>query len=441
MAERRTGLGKGLGALIPPAPGKGKAGGGQSGLGGANTVRRPVDLLFGTGLAGEGGPAGGASGAAAGAPGDRSTPGGPSTPGGQARSVAGSGARGARLARPAATAHAAGEAGEAGTATTADAVDAARGTGSAEDAASAARAETELVPVPGAEFTMVAIDAVTPNPRQPREVFDEDSLRELAESIKEVGLLQPVVVRPRTDSGQAGGPAAGAAAGGAASTAEAQYELVMGERRWRASRLAGLSEVPAIVRETEDSDLLRDALLENLHRAQLNPLEEAAAYRQLLDDFSCTQEELSLRIARSRPQISNTLRLLKLPPLVQRRLAAGVISAGHARALLALEDAAAMERTAQKIVAEGLSVRSTEEMVSLGEAPKALKTRSASAKPGTHRQALDELQDRLADRFDTKVTVSLGKLKGRITIEFASVADLNRIVEVIDPADPGVLKG
>ncbi|MDR1634068.1 MAG: ParB/RepB/Spo0J family partition protein [Bifidobacteriaceae bacterium] len=312
---------------------------------------------------------------------------------------------------------------------------------------------------------MIAINAITPNPRQPREVFDQDALQELADSIKEVGLLQPVVVRPNpvaktggqtavaakgggspggseggSPGGSEGGPAGPAQGDDDAASAPPPYELVMGERRWRACQLAGLSEVPAIIRETNDSDLLRDALLENLHRAQLNPLEEAAAYRQLLDDFSCTQDQLAVKIARSRPQISNTLRLLKLPPLVQRRLAAGVISAGHARALLALTDAASMERLAQKVVAEGLSVRSTEELVSLGEVPPQAKPKRAVVRAGSNRQALEGLQDRLADRFDTKVTVSLGKSKGRVVIEFASVADLNRIVQLLDPNDPGVLR-
>jgi ParB family chromosome partitioning protein len=273
--------------------------------------------------------------------------------------------------------------------------------------------------VPGAEFSLIPIGAISPNPRQPREVFDESSLEELADSIKEVGLLQPIVVRP---------PRAGG---------DGHYELVMGERRWRACQMAGLDQVPAIVRATDDAELLRDALLENLHRAQLNPLEEAAAYRQLMDDFSCTQEELSVRVARSRPQISNTLRLLKLPPLVQRRVAAGVISAGHARALLGLEDTAAMERLAQRIVAEGLSVRSTEEAVTLGDVP--AKPKRAKARPGGRHGALNALQERLTDKLDTKVVVALGKTKGRVVIEFASVADLNRIIAIIDPGDPGVL--
>jgi ParB family chromosome partitioning protein len=202
----------------------------------------------------------------------------------------------------------------------------------------------ELLPVPGAVFAELPISSIRPNARQPRTVFDEEALDELVGSIREVGVLQPVVVRAVDDG----------------------YELVMGERRWRATQAAGLTSIPAIIRETADSDLLRDALLENLHRVQLNPLEEAAAYQQMLEDFGCTQEELATRIHRSRPQISNTLRLLKLPPLVQRRVAAGVLSAGHARALLALPDAGAMERLAQRIVAEGLSVRAVEEIVTLG---------------------------------------------------------------------------
>ena len=211
---------------------------------------------------------------------------------------------------------------------------------------------TELRPVPGAEFAEIPLDQIRPNPRQPRTVFDEDELGELVNSIREIGVLQPVVVRRVPEGTQDG---------------EVRYELIMGERRWRASRAAGKDVVPAIIKVTEEDDLLRDALLENLHRSQLNALEEAAAYQQLLDDFGCTQEELGRRIHRSRPQISNTLRLLKLPPLVQRRVAAGVLSAGHARALLGLPDAAAMERMAQRIVAEGLSVRTVEELVTLGD--------------------------------------------------------------------------
>ena len=207
--------------------------------------------------------------------------------------------------------------------------------------------EPPLAPVPeGSYFTELPLDSISPNPRQPRTVFDEDAMSELVESIREVGMLQPIVVRPL---------------GGA------KFELVMGERRWRAAQQAGVDTIPAIVRETADHDLLRDALLENLHRAQLNPLEEAAAYQQMLDDFGCTQEELASRIKRSRPQISNTIRLLRLPPTVQRRIAAGVISAGHAKALLAIDDPAGQERLAQRVVAEGLSVRAVEELVTLGE--------------------------------------------------------------------------
>src|SRR5690606_32790439 len=217
-------------------------------------------------------------------------------------------------------------------------------------------------------------------------VFDEDALAELVGSIREIGVLQPVVVREVEPDG------------------DIRYELIMGERRWRATQEAGLDTIPAIVRETDDADLLRDALLENLHRSELNPLEEAAAYQQPLDDFGCTHEELAQRIHRSRPQISNTLRLLRLPPLVQRRVAAGVLSAGHARALLGRSDGAAMERLAQRIVAEGLSVRATEEIVTLGgdDAPAPRRR----PKPGEHSAALDELAGRLADRFDTRVKIS-----------------------------------
>ena len=278
-----------------------------------------------------------------------------------------------------------------------------------------------LVPVPGATFAELPVKIIVPNPRQPRQVFDEDDITELAASIKEVGLLQPIVVRRVDDEdGRA-----------------ESYELVMGERRLRAAKEAGLETIPAVVRYTEDQDLLRDALLENLHRVQLNPLEEAAAYQQLLDDFSCTHAELSKRIARSRSQISNTLRLMKLPPLVQRRLAAGVLSAGHARALLGLPDVAAMERLAQRIVAEGLSVRATEELVALhDEPPQAQNTRQTRRTAGsrTRRSApLPALSTQLSDVFDTRVKVTRGSKKGRITIEFAGDEDLARIVETLVP--------
>ena len=274
-----------------------------------------------------------------------------------------------------------------------------------------------LLPVPGATFAELPVASIRPNTRQPRTVFDEEALDELVGSIREVGVLQPVVVRPADDG----------------------YELVMGERRWRATQAAGLTTIPAIIRRTDDGDLLRDALLENLHRAQLNPLEEAAAYQQLLDDFGCTHEELAGRIHRSRPQISNTLRLLKLPPLVQRRVAAGVLSAGHARALLSLPDAAAIERIAQRIVAEGLSVRAVEEIVALGgdeEKP----SRHSAPRAGDRNEALDDLAARLSDRFETRVKVALGKSKGRLTVEFASVQDLNRILGALAPGDPGLFQ-
>jgi ParB family chromosome partitioning protein len=280
----------------------------------------------------------------------------------------------------------------------------------------------ELVQVPGAAFAELQLSELRPNPRQPRQEFDEDGLSELTASIREVGLLQPIVVRPLDRP-----------------TDGVRYEIVMGERRWRAVVAAGLETIPAIVRDTADEDLLRDALLENLHRAQLNPLEEAAAYQQLLDDFGCTHEELSRRIARSRPQVTNTLRLLKLPAPVQRRVAAGVLSAGHARALLALADAGAADRLAARIVAEGLSVRATEEIVSLDQ-DTPTKPRRAQTRPGTRTEAVDALQDRLSDRFDTRVKVALGKRKGRLTIEFASVGDLNRILAILAPEDPGLFK-
>lgn len=268
---------------------------------------------------------------------------------------------------------------------------------------------------PGARYAEVDIASIRPNPRQPRQAFDEDALAELVHSVREIGLLQPVVVRELP-------PGAGA-----------QFELVMGERRWRAAGEAGLATIPAIIRDTPDTSLLRDALLENLHRAQLNPLEEAAAYDQLLRDFGCTQEELAERIGRSRPQISNTLRLLRLPPSVQRRVAAGVLSAGHARALLGLDDPAAQERLAQRIVAEGLSVRSVEEIVAVDTgtgtgSPPAARVRRPVA------PALTALAERLAGRYETRVRIDLGRRKGKIIVEFASLPDLDRIVAAMDPA-------
>jgi ParB family chromosome partitioning protein len=269
--------------------------------------------------------------------------------------------------------------------------------------------------VPGAHYAEIPVTSITPNPRQPRRTFDEEALEELADSIREVGLLQPVVVR---------------AVGGG------QYELIMGERRWRASQRAGLEEIAAIVRDTPDTDLLRDALIENLHRQQLDPLEEAAAYQQLLDDFGATHEQLAQRIGRSRPHISNTLRLLNLPPAVQKRLAAGVLSAGHARALLSLNDPIAQDRLAHRIVAEGLSVRAVEEIVSVGVDGEKAKTKAprggakAPVAPG-----LNHLADRLSDIFETRVKVELGRHKGKIVVEFGSLDDLERIVNAMAPGD------
>jgi ParB family chromosome partitioning protein len=264
-----------------------------------------------------------------------------------------------------------------------------------------------------AVYSELEITRIMPNPKQPRTVFDEDAMAELVHSLKEIGLLQPIVVRPitKTENGH-------------------EFEIVAGERRWRASQLAGFTKIPAIIRQTNDDVLLRDSLLENLHRAQLNALEEAAAYQQLLDDFGCTQEELSTRIGRSRPQISNTIRLLRLPPAVQRRVAAGVLSPGHARALLALGSESEIEALATRIVAEGLSVRATEEIVALGGA--ASKKSRTSTKSKTVQPGLKEISDRLADHLETRVKIDMKNSKGTISIEFATVADLQRIVDIIE---------
>jgi ParB family chromosome partitioning protein len=267
-----------------------------------------------------------------------------------------------------------------------------------------------LSPVPGARFAEVAVESIVPNPKQPRSVFDEEALAELKTSIDEVGFLQPIVVREV-------GPQ--------------KYELVMGERRWRAAQALGRSLIPAIIRDTRDDAMLRDALLENIHRADLNPLEEAAAYQQLLDEFGATHEELARRIGRSRPQISNTIRLLNLPAPVQRRVAAGVLSAGHARALLAMEHGEQQEALATRIVAEGLSVRATEELVALAAADGPAKAAPAKRRAKPHAPALTDLAERLSDRFDTRVRVDIGRSKGKITIEFATVDDLERIVGII----------
>jgi ParB family chromosome partitioning protein len=350
MSERRRGLGRGLGALIPTAPPPRQTE--------DRTGSSPVDVFFPHRARGD-------------VP--RET---------AARDVA-------AAAHPAS-------------------VDGADGLGPSVD--HAPDPAPDLVAVQGAYFAEVPLDAVTPNPRQPRQVFDEESMAELVHSIREVGLLQPVVLR---------------------GSGEGRYELVLGERRWRAAQQAGLETIPAIVRETPDDDLLRDALLENLHRAELNPLEEAAAYQQLLDDFGCTHEVLAERIGRSRPQISNTLRLLKLPPLVQRRVAAGVLSAGHARALLGLPDAAGQERLAQRIVAEGLSVRAVEEIVALGGDAEPRSRPAPARRPVAPRLA--DLASVLSERLDTRVKVHLGQRKGRVAIEFASIEDLERIVGTIAP--------
>ena len=273
----------------------------------------------------------------------------------------------------------------------------------------AATVTWERPEVDGAYFDEIAIGAITPNPRQPRQNFDEDALEELASSIREVGLLQPVVVR---------------------TVMPGRFELVMGERRWLACQRAGLEHVPAIVRGTPDNELLREALMENLHREQLNPLEEAAAYQQLLDDFSATHDELARKVGRSRPHISNTIRLLQLPPPVQRRLAAGVLSAGHARALLSLADPEEQDRLAHRIVAEGLSVRAVEEIVALGQ-HQAKPRRPSARQPMA--PALTELADRLSDALDTRVKVEIGKQKGKIVVEFASLEDLQRILTTMSP--------
>ncbi|HLR96798.1 MAG TPA: ParB/RepB/Spo0J family partition protein [Jiangellaceae bacterium] len=408
MSEKRRGLGKGLGALIPTTP----------------TQGRPVDVFFPEHQSTEGRaeaatkPATRAGGTAA----ERAA-----TEANTERTTNGTAARGRSTATADRASSGRGTATRAGGRKTAKPrqsvpplpARAGKSAPTGEEPASAPTPEDDLVPVPGATFAELPVAQVVANRRQPRQVFDEDELDELAASIREVGVLQPIVVRPLSHG------------------EEPTYELIMGERRWRASQLAGQDSVPAIIREVADDDLLRDALLENLHRAQLNPLEEAAAYQQLLDDFSCTHEELAARIARSRPQISNTLRLLKLPPSVQRRVAAGILSAGHARALLGLSDPAAMERLAQRIVAEGLSVRSTEEIIALGDEPTAPEMRRRP-RAGAHAAELDELASRLADRFDTRVKIGMGQRKGRINIEFASVEDLNRILGVLAPSLDGL---
>ena len=419
MSEKRRGLGRGLGALIPSS-----ASGSASGNGAA--ASRPVDLFFPEGRK----KVTSVEDDADRTPSDK-TPGvaEPAAADAQAETEATPTARKSAAPKTAPRATPKVEAKPAAAKEPSKQRTAAAKTSSpklAEDEApagtSAAISEdtqqidngVDLVEVPGARFAEIPVGDIHPNRKQPRSVFDEDDMAELIHSVREIGVLQPIVVRTSTESG--GEP----------------YELVMGERRWRAVQAAGLETIPAIVRDTTDDDLLRDALLENLHRSQLNPLEEAAAYQQLLEDFGTTHEQLADRIGRSRPQVSNTLRLLKLPPLVQRRVAASVLSAGHARALLALPDAAAMERLAQKIVAEGMSVRATEEAVTLYQDP-AKPAKNNIPRPGARHVRLDYLASSLSDRLDTNVKISLGVRKGRVSIEFASVEDLNRIMEVLAP--------
>ncbi|SEQ50485.1 ParB/RepB/Spo0J family partition protein [Arthrobacter sp. OV608] len=441
MSEKRRGLGRGLGALIPSSAG-------ANGAGNGTAVARPVDLFFpegrrktdpaesvvdsapveesaastvaGTssvelpdavskGSASTSSSNGSRKPAAAKSSSAKSAPeaAGPRSNGQTTKSNASSNGAG----KSAAPAKKAADA----SAVPSDKQEVGRGGPSPESAAIPATDNgVDLVEVPGVRFAEIRVTDIHPNRKQPRSVFDEDDMAELVHSVREIGVLQPIVVRNSTESG--GEP----------------FELVMGERRWRAVQAAGLETIPAIIRDTTDDDLLRDALLENLHRSQLNPLEEAAAYQQLLEDFGTTHEQLADRIGRSRPQVSNTLRLLKLPPLVQRRVAAGVLSAGHARALLALPDAAAMERLAQRIVAEGMSVRATEEAVTMYQDP-AKPAKNNIPRPGARHERLDYLASSLSDRLDTNVKISLGVRKGRVSIEFASVEDLNRIMDVLAP--------
>ncbi|WP_420734549.1 ParB/RepB/Spo0J family partition protein [Brevibacterium luteolum] len=388
MAERKRGLGRGLGALIPDVV----------------TDERPVDVFFGQ----QGEPETDVS---------RETPRSKDPAEGmrKARAAKRTSAKPAKKTSPAAKKAAPTAAKKTQSADSKKTTKAATGAPGestskavAQDGPDVSR-ETDLQAVPGTAFGLIPLEQITPNPRQPRQVFDEDALDELVHSIREVGVLQPVVVRLVDQNKPA-------------------YELIMGERRFRASELAGMETIPAIIRAVEDTDLLRDALLENLHRSDLNPLEEAAAYEQLLNDFQCTQEELSERIGRSRPQISNTLRLLRLPPLVQRRVAAGVISQGHARAILGVEDPANMEVLAQRIVAEGLSVRATEEAVVLlnrGEKPRVSReTKQLSPE-------LAQIADRVGDKLDTRVNIVMGKRKGKISVEFANQDDLKRILAAL----------
>lgn len=406
-ARRHSGLGRGLGALIPQAPE-------QASEPTQSAPSRPLDVFFPEGSA-----ARSRGGSAkdllqpkrAGSSSKKKRPAMPPV------DVAAGVARGRVGGKPGVSA----SDGTGGPATGGKAVDP---TPAVDHVSRETSVDAQLVPVPGASFAEIPIDQIVPNTKQPREVFNEEDLTELSASIKEVGVLQPVVVRTI--------PATGRSTKLKEFIAEkpgARYELIMGERRLRASELAGETTIPAIIRETEDGDLLRDALLENLHRSQLNPLEEASAYQQLMADFGATQDELAKRIARSRPQIANTLRLLKLPPSVQKKVAAQVISAGHARALLALSTPEEMERLADRIVQEGLSVRTTEEIVRLG------KIKAAAPPRSRRQQSLSPLGESvvsaLSDAYDTRVSITEGRRKGKIVIEFAGADDLQRIADLI----------
>jgi ParB family transcriptional regulator, chromosome partitioning protein len=409
VSEKRRGLGRGLGALIPPAPTARQGG------------DRPVDVFFAERQDGEGS----AENAA-----DvelpitaRSSVGTKVDPA-VAKKATDGGAAGDKAASqtgsPTAPANGANSANSANSANGSEAP----AKGAAKATEPAQPSGPELVPVPGAYFAELPVDSISPNPKQPRQVFDEEALAELVHSVKEIGILQPIVVRTA-----------------AIVDGKQRYELIMGERRLRACQAAGLETIPSIVRDTSDDDLLRDALLENLHRSELNPLEEAAAYQQLLEDFGCTHEQLATRIGRSRPQISNTIRLLRLPPAVQRRVAAGVLSAGHARALLGLDDADAMDKLAQRIVSEGLSVRATEETVAISDSESPAPAARRRPRAGGHHAELDDLATRLADRLDTRVNISLGRNKGKISVEFASVEDLNRILAILAPEERKAFSG
>ena len=413
-ARKHTGLGRGLGALIPQASE-------QTPNNAPSAPSRPLDVFFPEGSSGgkRGGsakdllqPKRGTASSKKKRPAMPSVDAAGGRRGGGSRSGLGGGINGSdsrqKAARVPATGSSANEADKR----------------EEQNVSRETSVDHELLPVPGASFAEIAIDQIVPNTKQPREVFDEDDLKELSASIKEVGVLQPVVVRSIPAKGRSE-----KLQEFLAEKPEARYELIMGERRLRASELAGETTIPAIIRETEDGDLLRDALLENLHRAQLNPLEEASAYQQLMGDFGATQEELAKRIARSRPQIANTLRLLKLPPSVQKKVAAQVITAGHARALLSLSTPEEMERLAERIVAEGLSVRTTEEIVRLGKAKATPRPRARQQRPLS--QLGESVVSALSDAYDTRVTITEGRKKGRIVIEFAGSEDLQRIADLI----------